>query len=69
MARNARELVPDESDPLLADIAQIVLYPDAWLDTPNTSFGGLRPRDLLQTEKGRAVLYNLVQNVKYGMFT
>jgi uncharacterized protein (DUF2384 family) len=69
MARNARELVPDESDPLLADIAQILLYPDAWLDAPNDRFGGQPPRVLLQTEKGRAILHNLVQNVKHGMFT
>jgi len=69
MARNARELVPDRSDPLLADIAKLVPYPDAWLDTPNYSLGGQRPRDLLQTEKGRAILYNLVESVKHGFFT
>jgi len=69
MARNARKLVPDGSDPLVADLAQIILYPDTWLDTPNDRFGGLPPRVLLQTERGREILQNLVQNVKYGMFT
>jgi uncharacterized protein (DUF2384 family) len=69
MAQHARAQALDESDPLLADIAKLVVYPDAWLDTPNYSLGGQRPRDLLQTEKGRAILYNLVESVKHGFFT
>jgi len=68
MARHARAQILDE-DPLLADIAQIVLYPEVWLDTPNDRLGGQPPRALLQTEAGREILYSLVQSVKYGMVT
>ncbi len=59
----------DETDSLLADIANIVRYPDAWLNTPNDRFGGQPPRTLLRTGEGREILSNLVQNVKYGMMT
>jgi hypothetical protein len=59
----------DESDSLVADLATIIRYPEDWLDTPNDRFGGQPPRVLLQTAEGRAILYNLVQNVKYGMMT
>jgi uncharacterized protein (DUF2384 family) len=69
MARNAREQILDEGDPLLADIAKLVTYPDAWLDTPNYSLGGQRPRTLLRTEDGRALLHDLIEAVKHGMFT
>ncbi|MBW8879292.1 MAG: DUF2384 domain-containing protein [Acidobacteria bacterium] len=53
----------------MADIAKMVLDTDAWLDSPNYSLGGQRPRDLLQTENGRKVLHNLVEAVKHGMIT
>jgi len=69
MARHARAQTLDESDALLADIAKMVLDTDAWLDSPNYSLGGQRPRDLLQTENGRKVLHNLVEAVKHGMIT
>jgi uncharacterized protein (DUF2384 family) len=69
MAQHARAQALDESDSLLADIAMIVQYPEAWLDTPNNRFGGQPPRALLQTEQGREILRNLVEAVKHGMMT
>lgn len=59
----------DEFDPLLAEIGEIVLYPEAWLDTPNDRLGGQPPRALLGSEEGREILHNLVQTVKHGMMT
>jgi len=56
-------------DPLLAEIAEIVLSPDAWLDTPNDRLGGQAPRALLDSERGREILQSLVRSVKHGMVT
>jgi uncharacterized protein (DUF2384 family) len=69
MAPHARAQALDENDTLLADIAKIVLDVDAWLDSPNYSLGGQRPRTLLQTEDGRWLVHNLVEAVKHGMIT
>lgn len=59
----------DAQDSLLTEIAEIVLYPDAWLNTPNDQLGGQPPRVFLGSDKGREILHNLVQMVKYGMVT
>lgn len=70
MRERARVQLPHEPrDPLLSEIAEVVLYPDAWLDTPNDRLGGQPPRALLGFEEGRELLFNLVQNVKHGMMT
>ena len=70
MRERARVPAPhDSDDPLLSEIAEVVLYPEAWLDTPNDRLGGQPPRALLGFESGRELLYNLVQNVKHGMMT
>jgi hypothetical protein len=70
MRERARVQAPHEpNDPLLSEIAEVVLYPDTWLDTPNDRLGGQSPRTLLSFEDGRELLYNLVQNVKHGMMT
>jgi hypothetical protein len=36
-------MLDDDDDSLLTEIAEIVLYPDAWLDTPNDRLGGQPP--------------------------
>jgi len=54
---------------VISEIAEVVLYPEIWLDTPNDRLGGQAPRALLKSEEGRDLLYNLVQNVKHGMMT
>lgn len=59
----------DERDLLLLEIEEVVDRPEVWLDTPNSRFGGLRPRDLLQTEEGRHILHSLMIAVKHGLFT
>jgi uncharacterized protein (DUF2384 family) len=67
MAKPAHARVIDDQDSLLTEIAEIVLYPDAWLDTPNDRLGGRPPRALLASDEGREILHNLVQTVKHGM--
>lgn len=67
MARQAHAL--NDGDPLLTEIAEIVRYPDAWLDTPNDRLGGQPPRVLLSSDGGREILHSLVQSVKHGMMT
>ncbi|HEY0514963.1 MAG TPA: antitoxin Xre/MbcA/ParS toxin-binding domain-containing protein [Thermoanaerobaculia bacterium] len=70
MAKQAHARVLDEDhDSLLTEIAEIVLYPNAWLDTPNDRLGGQPPRALLGSDEGREILHNLVQTVKHGMVT
>ena len=59
----------EEHDPLMAEIAEIVLYPDAWLNTPNDQLGGQPPRAFLGSADGREILHNLIQMVKHGMAT
>jgi uncharacterized protein (DUF2384 family) len=56
-------------DPLVWEVAEVVLQPDLWLDTPNERLGGLAPRSMLGFPEGRRLLYDLVQNVKHGMTT
>lgn len=58
-----------ETDTLLIEIAEIVLYPDAWLDVPNDRLGGQPPRAFLDSKEGREILHSLVQSVKHGMVT
>lgn len=70
MAKRAHARVVDEEhDSLLAEIAEIVLYPEAWLDTPNDQLGGQPPRIFLGSDEGHEILHNLVQMVKHGMLT
>lgn len=61
--------IRDERDSLLEEIAEIVLDPDTWLDMPNSRLGGQQPRTLLDSDKGREVLRNLVRMVECGMVT
>lgn len=61
--------MPTEEQILLTEIAEIVQNPDLWLNTPNERFGGQKPRTLLRSERGCAILHDLVQAVKHGMVT
>ena len=67
--RTVARVLPEERDPLLAEIEEVVQHSDVWLDSPNTRLGGMRPRDLLNTEEGRDILHSIMQSVKYGLFT
>jgi hypothetical protein len=70
MARRAQvHALNEEQDSLLTEIGEIVLYPEAWLDTPNDRLGGHPPRAFLESDEGREILHNLVQAVKHGMVT
>jgi Protein of unknown function (DUF2384) len=59
---------PDET----ADINELIstIVPDAerWIDTPNAHFGGMKPKELIGTDKEKH-LRNLVRAVKTGMFS
>ncbi|PYQ58229.1 MAG: hypothetical protein DMF53_20810 [Acidobacteria bacterium] len=61
--------IRDKRDSLLEEIAEIVVDPDTWLDTPNSRLGGQPPRALLRSDQGREILRSLVQSVKFGMVT
>lgn len=67
--RNHTGVLPEERDPLLLEIEEVVQHSDLWLDSPNTRLGGMRPRDLLKTVEGRGILHSIMQSVKYGLFT
>jgi antitoxin Xre/MbcA/ParS-like protein len=67
--KSSAHAVDEEKEAVLAEIAEIVLDPDAWLDTPNDRFGGQPPRVLLESEKGRDILHSLVVSYKHGMVT
>jgi uncharacterized protein (DUF2384 family) len=54
---------------LRSEIEEVVQDADLWLESPNDRLGGLKPKDLLGTTKGRSVLHSLVQSIKHGMFT
>jgi uncharacterized protein (DUF2384 family) len=70
MAKRAyARVVDEEHDSLLTEIAEIVLYPETWLDAPNDQLGGQPPRALLGSDQGREILHNLVQMVKHGLMT
>ena len=66
---HAHYLAPDDKDSLWSEIAEVVQYPDAWLETPNDQLNGRAPRDLMDSEKGRDILFNLVHEIKHGMVT
>lgn len=70
MAQRARiRSFGDDEDLVLAEVAEVVLYPDAWLDTPNERLGGQAPRELLASDEGREILLAVVQAIKHGMVT
>lgn len=52
-------LLDGESPNIIDDIRKLFPDPQAWLDAPNDSLGGAKPRDLISTDREREVRYLL----------
>ena len=67
-ARKPFVILDDESSNIVDDVGKVVADPEIWLDSPNSSLGGERPRDLIGTEMEREVRY-LLRGMKDGITT
>jgi hypothetical protein len=67
-ARKPFALLEDESPNILDDISKVFPDPEAWLDAPNSSLGGEKPRDLIGTEREPEVRY-LLRGIQDGITT
>jgi hypothetical protein len=67
-ARKPFVILQDESSNIVDDVSKVVPDSEAWLDSPNSSLGGERPRDLIGTEMEREVRY-LLRGIKDGIPT
>jgi hypothetical protein len=61
-------ILEDESSNILDDVRKVVPDAEVWLDSPNSSLGGERPRDLIGTEMEREVRY-LLRGIRDGITT
>jgi uncharacterized protein (DUF2384 family) len=59
----------EEGDAVVSEIAEVIRFPESWLETPNDMLGGQAPQAFLSTAAGREVLVNLARAIKYGMMT
>lgn len=62
---------PQQLGSLMKDIDEAVSDPDRWLFTPHELLGGREPIDLINSgkEEDEAILRNLVESIKHGLFT
>ena len=60
-------LLPDESDDILVDVADMVPNAEQWLDARNSIFAGDTPRSLIGTDR-EWLLHNFLRMAKYGPF-
>jgi hypothetical protein len=67
-ARKPFVILEDESSNIVDDASKVVPDAEVWLDSPNSSLGGERPRDLIGTEMERDVRY-LLRGIKDGITT
>ena len=67
-ARKPFVILEDESSNIVDDVSKVVPDSEAWLDSPNSSLGGERPRDLIGTEMEREVRY-LLRGIRDGITT
>jgi len=61
-------ILDDESPDIRDDISKLFPAADAWLDSPNSSLGGEKPRDLLGTAREREVR-DLLRGIQDGITT
>jgi hypothetical protein len=74
--RKKRPLTPLPSNGLLADeqanirdeVADLVDKPNEWLRMPNSQLGGIKPEDLIGTDREQ-LLRDLLRAIKFGMPT
>jgi hypothetical protein len=67
-ARKPFVILEDESSNIVDDVGKVVRDAEVWLDSPNSSLGGDRPRDLIGTEMEREVRY-LLRGMRDGITT
>ena len=67
-ARKPFSILEDESPNIMDDISMVFPDPEAWLETPNSSLGGAKPRDLISTEREREVRF-LLRGIIDGITT
>ena len=67
--RTDGKVLDEEHDHLLNEIAEVVGYPELWLNTPHGQLGGRPPRSFLDSAAEREILNSLVQAIKHGMVT
>jgi hypothetical protein len=67
-ARKPFAILEDESPNIIDDVSKVFPDPDTWLDAPNSSLGGEKPRDLIRTGKEQEVRY-LLRGIKDGITT
>jgi hypothetical protein len=67
-ARKPVATLEDESSNIMDDVSKVVPDAEIWLDSPNSSLGGQRPRDLIGTEMEREVRY-LLRGIRDGITT
>jgi hypothetical protein len=61
-------ILDDESPSILDDVRKMFRNADEWLDAPNSSLGGERPRDLIGTDMEPEVRY-VLRGIKDGITT
>ncbi len=61
-------ILEDESSNILDDVSKVFPNPETWLDSPNSSLGGEKPRNLISTEREREVRY-LLRGIQDGITT
>jgi hypothetical protein len=67
-ARKTVAVLEDESLNIIDDVKKVFRDPDTWLDSPNNSLGGEKPRDLISTEREREVR-DLLRRIQDGITT
>ena len=67
-ARAPFVMLADESVNIVDDVNELLPNAQVWLDTPNSSLGGEKPRDLIGTEMEREVRF-LLRGIKDGITT
>jgi len=61
-------LLGNEKANIRDEVADLVDDATQWLDMPNSQLGGIRPKDLIGTEREQ-LLRDLLRAIKFGMPT
>ena len=62
------QLSPDQ---IRKEADEVVLDSDRWLRTPHEMLGGREPVDLINSDReaDRRIVWDLIESIKYGLFT
>jgi len=61
-------LLADEQTNIRDEVANLVDNPTQWLDFPNSQLGGVKPKELIGTNREQ-LLRDLLRAIKFGMPT